>query len=105
MSLNSIEQDNILRVVARQEERIQRLEAMLNGQGIRTARIADASITDAKIASLSADKITAGIISVLAQLGGESGDKARIELDGENTRIVLYENYNDSANPQIVIGI
>jgi hypothetical protein len=64
MSLNTIEQDNILEVVARQEQRIAQLEAMLNGQGIRMARIADASITDAKIQSLSADKITTGTLSV-----------------------------------------
>lgn len=64
MSLNTIEQDNILQVVARQEQRIARLEAMLNGQGIRTAKIADASITDAKIGSLSADKITTGTLGV-----------------------------------------
>ena len=64
MSLNSIEQDNIISVVNRQEERIARLEALFNGQGIRTAKIADASITNAKIDSLSADKITTGTLAV-----------------------------------------
>lgn len=64
MSLNTIEQDNILEVVASQERRIAQLEAMLNGQGIRTAKIADASITSAKIKSISADKITTGTLQV-----------------------------------------
>lgn len=64
MSLNTIEQDNILEVVANQEKRIAQLEAMLNGQGIRTARIADASITNAKIKSISANKITTGTLQV-----------------------------------------
>ena len=68
MSLNSIEQDNIISVVNRQEERIARLEALLNGQGIRTAKIADASITDAKIVSLSANKITAGDLIVAVDI-------------------------------------
>jgi len=85
MSLNSIEQDNLLRVVARQEERIQRLEAMLNGQGIRTAKIADASITDAKIASLSADKITTGTLGVSVAI------KIRNEADTADQGLIGYQ--------------
>lgn len=98
MSLNSIEQDNIISVVNRQEERIARLEALLNGQGIRTARIADASITDAKITSLSANKITAGDIIVAVDIGNPASGFVR--LDGVNNRIIV----NDGTTNRIVIG-
>ena len=56
------------------------------------------------IESLAVDKLQAGIITVLAQLG-ESGDASKIELDGNNTRIVLYEDLSGVANPQVVITI
>ena len=98
MSLNSIEQDNIISVVNRQEERIARLEALLNGQGIRTARIADASITDAKIESLSANKITAGDLIVAVDIGNPASGYVR--LDGTNNRIIV----NDGTTNRIVIG-
>jgi hypothetical protein len=84
MSLNTIEKNNILQVVSRQEERIRRLEAMLNGQGIRTARIADAAITDAKIESLSADKITTGTLAV------EVSIKIRNEDDTADQGVIGY---------------
>lgn len=98
MSLNSIEQDNIISVVNRQEERIARLEALLNGQGIRTAKIADASITDAKIVSLSANKITAGDLIVAVDIGNPASGYVR--LDGTNNRIIV----NDGTTNRIVIG-
>lgn len=85
MSLNSIEQDNIISVVNRQEERIARLEALLNGQGIRTARIADASITNAKIASLSADKITTGTLTATVAI------KIRNEDDSADQGLIGYQ--------------
>ena len=85
MSLNSIEQDNIISVVNRQEERIARLEALLNGQGIRTARIADASITNAKIASLSADKITTGTLTATVAI------KIRNEDDDADQGLIGYQ--------------
>jgi hypothetical protein len=108
MSLNTIEQDNILEIVARQEKRIAQLEAMLNGQSIRTARIADASITnikikdasitDAKIVSLSADKITAGEIIVAVDIGSPSS--GYIRLDGDNNRIIV----NDGTTNRVLIS-
>ena len=85
MSLNSIEQENIISVVNRQEERIARLEALLNGQGIRTARIADASITNAKIASLSADKITTGTLTATVAI------KIRNEDDSADQGLIGYQ--------------
>jgi hypothetical protein len=98
MSLNTLEKDNILQVVSRQEERIRRLEAMLNGQGIRTARIADAAITDAKIDSLSADKITTGDLVVAVDVGDPASGYLRI--DGVNNRIVG----NDGTTNRFVLG-
>jgi hypothetical protein len=85
MSLNSLEQDNILRVVARQEERIKKLEAILTGQGLRTANIADAAITNAKVESLSADKITTGTLSV------EVSIYIRNEADTANQGLIGYQ--------------
>ena len=79
--------------------------AKIEDAAITTAKIGSAAVTNAKIDSIEADKITAGIISVLAQLGGSTGDNERIELDGSNTRIVLYEENSGTANPQIVITI
>lgn len=95
MSLNIIERENLIRVINRLTDRVNRLESILNG----------VPISEVRIDSLSANKLTSGIISVLAQLGGDTGDNARIELDGENTRIVLYEDDDGTANPQIVITI
>lgn len=95
MSLNIIERENLIRVINRLTDRVNRLESILNG----------VPISEVRIDSLSANKLTSGIISVLTQLGGDTGDNARIELDGENTRIVLYEDDDGTANPQIVITI
>ena len=93
--LNVIEQSNLIRVVQRLTDRIAKLEAMLQGQPVGTARIADAAITNAKINDLSADKITAGTISVTVNLGEEN-----IEIDGEENRILI----NDGTNDRILIG-
>ena len=56
------------------------------------------------IESLAIEKLQAGVINVLAQLG-QSSDASKIELDGDNTRIVLYEDLAGVANPQVVITI
>jgi hypothetical protein len=63
-SLNSLTKENITQIIAEQEARIKRLENLLQGQPISVVRIADASITNAKIQSLSADKITTGTLNV-----------------------------------------
>ncbi len=63
-SLTTLTKDSILQIIAEQEKRIKKLEALLQGQPIGTARIADAAITTAKIVSVSADKITTGTLSV-----------------------------------------
>lgn len=85
MSLNTLEQNNILQVVESQERRIKRLEALLSGEGIGTARIADAAITDAKIDSLSADKITTGTLQVGVSIF------IRNEADTANQGLIGYQ--------------
>jgi len=61
-NLNSLSKDNILEIIAAQEKRIKRLESLLQGQPIDAVRIANAAITNAKIGSVSADKITTGTL-------------------------------------------
>lgn len=63
-NLTTLTKDSILQIIAEQELRIKKLEALLQGQPIGTVRIADAAITSAKIQSVSADKITTGTLSV-----------------------------------------
>ena len=62
---------------------------------VQTAGIADDSVTNVKISSVSADKITAGTLSAVTNLGATS-----IKLDGENKRIIV----NDGTNDRILIG-
>jgi hypothetical protein len=61
---NTLQAKDLLQILAEQERRIKQLELILQGQPISIVRIADASITSAKIESLSADKITTGTLSV-----------------------------------------
>lgn len=63
-NLNTLSKDDILQIIAAQEKRINKLEALLQGQPIDTARIATAAITNAKIGSVSASKITTGSLQV-----------------------------------------
>jgi hypothetical protein len=100
-SLNSLSKDDILDIFAAQDRRIKRLEALLQGQPLSVVKIANASIEDAKIVSLSVDKLTSGRLSVstIVYIGDEgSGDY--IEEDGGNGRIVMYKD--DVA--QLLIG-
>ena len=55
------------------------------------------------IESLAIEKLQAGVISVLAQLG-ETSNASKIELDGTTVRLVFYEDLAGVANPQILIG-
>lgn len=63
-----------------------------------TERLADGSVTNAKISSISADKIETGDITVLVDIGSSSSGFVRI--DGENNRIIV----NDGTNDRILIG-
>lgn len=64
--LNTLERDDILRKIAWQNDRIDKIERMLKGEQVSTARIADAAITNAKIKDLTWDKARGGT----ATLGG-----------------------------------
>lgn len=85
MSLNTIEQNNLQREVDLQDKRIARLEALLSGQPVGTARIADAAVTNAKIQSLSADKITTGTLKVEVSLF------IRNQADTANQGLIGYQ--------------
>ena len=67
---------------------------MMTGS-IVSSVLANDSVTDAKISSVSADKITAGTIQVSTFLGGEN-----ILLDGANVQIVI----NDGSYDRVIIG-
>ena len=77
---------------------------LIQDLSVTNAKIQDLSVTNAKISDMSADKITAGTLSVLAQLG-ETSDASRIDLDGGNTRIVLYEDLSGTPNPIVVLEV
>ena len=64
MALNTIEAANIIRVIARLQERIEKIEGNLQGVPLSTVRIADLAVTDAKINSLAVDKLTAGTLGI-----------------------------------------
>lgn len=98
MSLNTLEKADIMRIVSDIAERLAKIERMLQGQPIGTVRIDDASVTNAKIVSLAADKITAGDLIVAVDVGDPATGYTR--LDGDNNRIVVH----DGTNPRVVIG-
>lgn len=90
-ALNVIDRDNLLRVIARLTERINTLEANLQGVPINTVRIADAAITNAKIDTLTWDKAQGGtatlggaanVDGVLTVLDASAAEKVRIDKDG-----------------------
>jgi hypothetical protein len=98
MSLNTLQKDSLLSEIADLNTRIKRLEAMLQGQPIGTARIADAAITNAKIDSVAADKITAG--NLIVQVGVGDSEDGSIILDGVNVR----QTMSDDSDTRLLIG-
>ena len=62
--LNKLDQDTLIREIAQLKVRVSRLNAILSGQMIGGVRIRDLAVTDAKIESISADKITTGTLQV-----------------------------------------
>jgi hypothetical protein len=98
MSLNTLQKDSLLSEIADLNTRIKRLEAMLQGQPIGTARIADAAITNAKIDSVVADKITAG--NLIVQVGVGDSEDGSIILDGVNVR----QTMSDDSDTRLLIG-
>lgn len=82
--LSVLEQAKLNRILSTNSDRIRRLESILRGQQFGTVRFADASILEAKISSLIADKIDSGQIAV--------GEEIRIN-DGSNDIIVITSDY------------
>ena len=62
--LNKVSAEDLYSILNSLNNRIAKLEGLLQGQPINIVRIADASITNAKIDSLAADKITTGTLAV-----------------------------------------
>jgi len=101
MSVNNLQKDDLERLLADTTRRLRRLEAILQGQPLSIVKIANASITDAKIVSLSVDKLTTGRLSVgtIVYIGDEESGDYIVE-DGGNGRIVMYKD----DVPQLLIG-
>lgn len=85
--LNTLDRDNLMRVISRLTERVNYLERLFQGQ----------PIGDVRIASLSASKLTAGILTALVAIGSAE----KIVIDGANNRILIYD---DTDTPRILIG-
>ena len=101
MSINTIQIQDILREIQNLTNRIKIIEALLQGQPIGTVRIADAAITNAKMVSVSADKLTTGRLSVSTTIDiGDTTTGNYIRQDGGNVRILMYRG----NNPQFLIG-
>ena len=104
--LNTLERDDLLRKIAWQNARIDKIERMLKGEQVGTARIADAAITNAKIKDLTWDKAQGGT----ATLGGaDNGDGVLTIKDGNDVirRVINKDGdtiYDTDENPMIFIG-
>jgi hypothetical protein len=85
--INSLQQDTLLRKIAQNNVRIKRIEALLSGQPLSGIRFANAIITAAKIANISADKITSGSISVGQEITVNDGINDRILIDDTQIKI------------------
>jgi hypothetical protein len=101
MSTNTVQAQDILRQIQSLTDRIKLIEGLLQGQPFGTVRIKDAAITNAKIVSVSADKITTGQLSVLTTIDlGDTGSGNYIRQDGGNVRFLMYR----ASIPQFIIG-
>lgn len=104
--LNTLERDDLLRRIAWQNDRIDKIERMLKGEQVGTARIADAAITNAKIKDLTWDKAQGGT----ATLGGVNNGDGVLTIKDSNgviRRIINKDGdttYDTDENPMIFIG-
>jgi hypothetical protein len=99
---NVLEQAKLNRRLATNSDRIKRLESFLKGQLLGTVRFDDASITNAKVGSLGADKLTTGQLAVGTNFDiGDVGGGDYIRKSGTDLRILMYKN----DIPQLVIGL
>lgn len=99
--LTSIEQATLGRRLARNADRIKRLEGFLQGQQLGTVRFADATIINAKIGSLSASKLTTGQLDVGTDfdIGDVSDDGMR--FSGGDVRLSMF----NGGVEQLIIGM
>jgi hypothetical protein len=98
MSLNTIDRALITRHISLLNQKLKRLEGLLSGQALTTVRFANAAITNAKIASLIADKILTG--NLIVGIGIGESENGYILLDGENNREVM----SDGTDIRLLIG-
>lgn len=85
--LNIIQRTILSRQLAIEKSRLARIEALLAGQPLAAVKFADAIITSAKIAGLSADKITSGTLSVGEKILVSDGVNNRIRITRDEIRI------------------
>lgn len=78
--LTSLEQALLSRKLAYNADRIKKIESFFKGVPLGTVRFADASIIDAKIVSLAAEKIATGTISVGEEILVNDGSVNRIQI-------------------------
>jgi len=97
-SLSVLEKSSLIRKIQRLRSRVAELENLLSGTSINIARLLDLAITNAKIASLAADKITAGSFTVQIDVGNPAS--GYIRFDGANNRFVI----NDGTNNRILLS-
>lgn len=99
--LTSIEQATLGRRMARNADRIKKLEGFFQGQQLGTVRFADATIINAKIGSLSASKLTTGELNVATDfdIGDVSDDGIR--FSGGDIRISMF----NGGVEQLIIGM
>lgn len=96
-NLTTLEKDQLLRLVARLAERVATLERTLSGVPVSTVRIADLSVTNAKIDSVSVDKLTAGNLIVDVNFG----DAENMRFSGEDNAIYITDIAGDD---RILLG-
>jgi hypothetical protein len=97
-NLNILERAKLTRRLQINKRRIDKLEELLSGVPVGTAKFQDLAITNAKIEGLSADKITAGTLSVQVDVGDPTSGYVR--FDAENDRIII----NDGTTNRVLIS-
>ena len=102
-NLSVIEQARLARQIAYTTDRIARLEKILQGQPIGIVRLANAIITNAKIQTLSADKLTTGSVSVGTEIKVSDGSNYIIYIDDEVFKIAKTGFDAETADPEDLI--
>lgn len=85
--LNIIERSLLTRRLIVNQRRIDKLEELLAGRPVGTARFQDLAITLAKITNISADKITTGTLGVGETILINDGDDDRVLISRDDIRI------------------